>query len=76
MGKLATNHLLFLHNMLVPTTNNFAERLLRNFKRKQKQAMSFRSAESIEYLCDSMSLLFMMRQKEDDNLFEKVTEIF
>ena len=50
MNKLATNHLLFLHNPMVPATNNLAERLLRNFKRKQKQAMSFRSAESIEHI--------------------------
>lgn len=61
MSKFAENHLLFLHNILVPTTNNLAERLLRCFKRKQKQAMSFRSAKNIECLCDSMSVLFMMR---------------
>ena len=55
MSKFAENHLLFLHNILVPTTNNLAERLLRCFKRKQKQAMSFRSDKNIEYLC---SLLY------------------
>lgn len=76
MSKFAENHLLFLHNILVPTTNNLAERLLRCFKRKQKQAMSFRSDKNIEYLCDSMSVLFMMRQKDESNFFEQVAEIF
>ena len=32
------NHLLFLHDLRVPATNNEAERLLRNYKRKQAQA--------------------------------------
>ena len=76
MSKFAENHLLFLHNILVPTTNNLAERLLRCFKRKQKQAMSFRSDKNIEYLCDSMSVLIMMRQKDESNFFEQVAEIF
>lgn len=35
------NHLLFLHNFKVPATNNEAERLLRGYKRKQAQAVSF-----------------------------------
>ena len=70
------NHLLFLHDMRVPTTNNEAERLLRGYKRKQQQAVSFRSFESIEYLCQCMSMLVMMRQDEDLNLFDRVSQIF
>ena len=38
MDKYMSNHLLFLHDLRVPATNNEAERLLRNFKRKQQQA--------------------------------------
>lgn len=38
MEKYMQNHLLFLHDLRVPTTNNEAERLLRNYKRKQAQA--------------------------------------
>ena len=51
------NHLLFLYNPLVPTTNNISERLLRGFKRKQKQVMSFRSDDGIVYFCDCLSML-------------------
>lgn len=76
MEKYKENHLLFLHNLQVPATNNEAERLLRGYKRKQKQAVTFRSFESIDYLCQCMSMLVMMRQKEDVNLFDRVSQIF
>ena len=76
MEKYMLNHLLFLHDYRVPATNNEAERLLRNYKRKQMQAVSFRSSESINCLCDCMSMLVMMRQKEEANLFRNVSQIF
>lgn len=76
MEKYMPNHLLFLHDRRVPTTNNEAERLLRSYKRKQVQAVSFRSQESIDYLCQCMSMLVMMRQKEEANIFERVSQIF
>lgn len=76
MEKYMKYHLLFLHDPRVPTTNNEAERLLRKYKRKQQQAVSFRSQESIDYLCQSMSMLVMMRQKEEANIFDKVSQIF
>lgn len=76
LGEYMHNHLLFLYDSRVPTTNNEAERLLRSYKRKQQQAVSFRSFESIEYLCQCMSMLVMMRQEEDLNLFDKVSQIF
>ena len=76
LGEYMHNHLLFLHDPRVPTTNNEAERLLRSYKRKQQQAVSFRSFESIEYLCQCMSMLVMMRQEEGLNLFERVSQIF
>ena len=75
MEKYRKNHLLFLHDMRVPPTNNEAERLLRIYKRKQRQAMSFRSFDSIDYLCQCMSMLVMMRKKEE-NIFDKVSQIF
>ncbi len=68
-------HLLFLHDRRVPDINNEAERLLRNYKRKQKQAVTFRSFENIDYLCQCMSMLVMMRQ-EENNLFDRVSQIF
>lgn len=76
MEKYMANHLLFLHDMKVPSTNNLAERLLRGYKRKQKQAVSFRSFASIDYLCQCMSMLVMMRQKEEINQFDRVSQIF
>ena len=74
MDKLMKNHLLFLHDRRVPTNNNEAERQLRNYKRKQKQAVSFRSNQSHDYLCKGMSMLVMMRQNES-NLFDRVSRI-
>ncbi len=75
MDKLMENHLLFLHDMRVPMTNNAAERGLRPIKRKQAQAMTFRSFNSIDYLCRGMSRLNQIRQT-GENLFDRVSEIF
>ena len=75
MKEYREAHLLFLHDSRVPTTNNLAERLLRFIKRKQNQAVSLRSIKSLELLCDSMSVLFLMR-KEGGSLYEKVSTVF
>ncbi|MGL5259414.1 MAG: hypothetical protein ACRC7V_04840, partial [Lachnospiraceae bacterium] len=37
-------------------------KLINCYKRKQQQAVSFRSQDSIDYLCQCMSMLVMMRQ--------------
>lgn len=76
MEKYMQNHLLFLHDCRVPATNNEAERLLRNYKRKQAQAVTFRSFESIDYLCQCMSMLVLMRLEEPTNIFDRVSKIF
>lgn len=76
MEEYMSSHLLFLHDHRVPATNNEAERLLRSYKRKQQQAMSFRSPESIDDLCGCMSMLIMMRQKEEQNIFDRISRIF
>ena len=76
MKKYIKDHLLFLHNKNVPATNNEAERLLRKYKRKQAQAVSFRSPSSIDHLCKCMSMLILMRRKEQTNLFREIAEIF
>lgn len=75
MDEYMPEHLLFLHDRRVPDINNETERLLRNYKRKQKQAVTFRSFENIDYLCQCMSMLVMMRQ-EENNLFDRVSQIF
>lgn len=76
MEQYMSNHLLFLHNPNVPATNNEAERLLRTYKRKQAQAVSFRSFDSIDYLCRCMSMLFEMRKNSEKNLFEELSYLF
>ena len=74
MDKLMENHLLFLHDMRVPTSNNEAELDLRKYKRKQKQAVTFRSKEHHEYLCNGMSVLIMMR-RNNENVYNSVSKI-
>ena len=76
MEEYMESHLLFLHDSRVPPTNNTAERMLRAFKRKQVQAMSFRRFETIDYLCQCMSMLVRMRQNEDGTLYDRVARIF
>lgn len=71
MQKYKTQHLLFLHDMRVPTTNNTAECCLRDYKRKQTFAMTFRSFESIEELCQSKGVLLGVR-KNNLNLYTTV----
>lgn len=74
MDRQMHNHLLFLHDRRVPSSNNAAERNLRSYKRKQKQAVSFRSKKNHDYLCKGMSMLVVMRQNET-NLFDRVSRI-
>lgn len=75
LEKYADNHLLFLFNPEVPTTNNLSERLLRTFKRKLKQMMTFRSFESLGYFCDVLSMVEKWRHDEE-NLFHKVSSLY
>lgn len=76
MKKDPDSYLLFLHDPEVPFDNNLSERLLRCYKRKQAQAVSFRSFESLEDLCDCMSMLFLMRKNGETNLFNRVSAMF
>jgi hypothetical protein len=69
------NHLLFLSDHRIPATNNLSERLLRIVKRKSKQAITFRSFESLGYLCDALGVIAALRMQER-NLFSEVTDIF
>ena len=76
LAKDPDSYLRFLHDPAVPTTNNLAERLLRLFKRKQKQAVAFRSFGAIDALCNSLSVLVMMQQNPDQSLYQQVAETF
>jgi hypothetical protein len=67
--------LLFLHDKSVPPDNNLCERLLRLFKRKLRQAMTFRSFDSLEYLCQSMTVMALLRA-QNDNFYASVADVF
>jgi len=75
MEKYKSSHLLFLHDWRVPHTNNLSERLLRIFKRKQQQMMTFRSFENLEHFCNALGPIEMMRSA-GKNLYEGAAEIF
>lgn len=75
MRDKEAEHLLFLHDLRVPATNNTAERCLRDIKRKQTFVMAFRSFESIEHLCQSKSGLLGVR-KNNPNVYHAVVNIF
>ena len=75
MGKYRENHLLFLHDIRVPPTNNLSERLLRIFKRKQRQVMTFRSWDALEDLCASLGMIASLCN-QGKSLFESVASIF
>jgi len=69
------NHLLFLHDRRVPHSNNLSERLLRIFKRKQQQAMTFRGWGGLDDLCGSLGVIASLSAR-DENLYESVASIF
>jgi len=75
MKEYRDNHLLFLHDRSVSPTNNLSERLLRVFKRKQHQVISFRSFEGFGFVCDALSVIADIR-KQGKNLFDSLAEIF
>jgi hypothetical protein len=68
-------HLLFLHDRRVPHNNNLSERLLRVFKRKQLQMMTFRSDDGLDYLCQSLGTVASLRS-QGKNCYESVASIF
>lgn len=67
--------LLFLHDKRVPADNNLAERLGRIFKRKLKQVMTFRSFDSLVYLCQCLTVMATLRT-QNDNFYQCVADIF
>ena len=75
MTAYRDNHLLFLTRPEIDYTDNLSERALRKYKRKQKQAVSFRSNSSVEFLCNAMSII-ETRRLEGANIYNTVREIF
>lgn len=75
MKDLKHNHLLFLSHPEIEYTNNISERALRKFKRKFKQAVTFRCNDSVEALCNCMSVI-ETRRLQGCNVFNISKEIF
>ena len=75
MLKYRESHLLFLHDRRVPHTNSLSERLLRVFKRKQHQMMTFRCFDSLDNLCSSLGVI-ASHSAQGKNLYESVAYIF
>ena len=75
MQKYKEEHLLFLYDRRVPHNNNLSERLLRVFKRKSAQMMTFRSDDSLDWLCQSLGTIASLRA-QGENLYESVASIF
>ena len=75
LGNYKDNHLLCLYDLRVPTSNNLSERLLRVFKRKQKQSMTFRSHDNLSYFYDCLGVIETSRLL-NKNLFRSASEVF
>ena len=69
------SQLRFLDHMEVDPDNSLCERLARVFKRKQHQAMAFRSFEFLCYVCDAISVMYNMRLAGMD-VFTETCAIF
>ena len=75
MTAYRDNHLLFLTHPEIDYTDNLSERALRKYKRKQKQAVSFRCNSSVEFLCNAMSII-ETRKLQGANIYNTVLEVF
>jgi hypothetical protein len=75
MEKYKENHVLFLYDRRVPYSNSLAERLLRIFRRKEHQAMTFRSFGGLEYLCHALGMIASLRG-QGENLYNSIATIF
>jgi hypothetical protein len=75
LDEYMDNHLLFMHDLRVPASNNLSERLLRIIKRKQRQSITFRSFDNLGYLCECIGVFESMRL-QNKNLFESASSIF
>lgn len=75
LNKYADSHLLFLEQPEIDYTNNISERCLRKFKRKQKQAVVFRSTSGGECICNALTIIETARL-QNQNIYVAVKEAF
>ena len=69
------DYVLFIKDKSVPPTNNIAERYARVYKRKNIQAMCFRSKNGVKYFCNGLSVIQTIKNR-GENLFIAVTNRF
>lgn len=75
LKKYKESELLFLHDKRVPANNSLCERLARVFKRKQKQAIVLRSKENLGYICDGLSIVYLLRSQKG-SIYQEIADIF
>lgn len=68
-------HLYFLDHPEIDPTNNLSERELRKFKRKQRQAVVFRSVAGGEHACEALTIIESLRM-QGKNIFDEVKSYF
>ena len=79
MLEYMDSHLYFLSDKTVDWTNNISERGLRKFKRKQKQAVAFRSLSGVTDYCNVLFIIETAKLRKQDpyktiqNIFKKGT---
>lgn len=76
LRKYKENELLFLHDKRVPANNSLCERLARVYKRKQKQAITLRSQNNLEYICDGLSIVYLLRAKSTGSVYQEIADIY
>lgn len=52
-----------------------SERLARVYKRKQKHAITLLSQENLCYICDGLSIVYLLRPNKE-NVYQKIAEIY
>lgn len=75
MKEFEKEHLFFLDHPEVGYTNNISERNLRAYKRKQKQAVTFRSKDSQEHFCDALTII-KTNMVRGNNIYNVVKDAF
>ena len=66
MLEYTDSHLRFLSDPKIDWTNNISERGLRKFKRKQKQAVVFRSMSGMSGYCDALTIIETARLRKQN----------
>ena len=76
LRKYKENELFFLHDKRVQANNSLCERLARVYKRKQKQAITLRSQNNLGYICDGLSIVYLLRTKTTGSVYREISDIY